>query len=146
MVQAKTLADTPITRFFSEFERRSDRGEFASLLLQFADPFMAASPQGTHCVRLSDFASVLPKRKAFFNELGCQSTQLARIEEMPLNTRYVLVHTRWRMAFLRAGKEKEALADSTFIIDTRGQSFKIVFYLTQQDHMTMLKEQGILST
>ena len=145
-MQSVTFADTPITRFFHEFERRSDRGEFASLLLQFADTFMAASPQGARCVRVSDFALALLKRKAFFDELGCQSTQLVRIEEIPLNASYTLVRTRWRMTFLQAGEEKEAMADSTFIVDRADQDFKIVFYLAQQDHVTMLKEQGILGS
>lgn len=143
-MESATFADTPITRFFLEFERNSDRGEFGPLVLQFADPFMVASSRGAQSVRVSDFALILPQRKAFFDELGCLSTQLAKIEEVPLNASCTLVHTQWRMAFFQAGKQKEALADSAFIVDTTGQDFKIVFYLTQQDHEAMLKEQGIL--
>jgi hypothetical protein len=134
-----------IETFFREFEQRSDRGDIPALLPQFADTFMAAGPQGAQCIRATDFALALPKRKQFFDSLGCRSTSLVSLEQNRLDTRYVVAKTRWRMTFLQEGATREALADSTYIVDTSGESFKIVFYLAHQDHMTMLREHGILT-
>ena len=140
-----TQPSEAIERFFRAFERSSDRGDIPALLPQFADTFMVAGGQGAQCVRSSDFALVLPKRKQFFDSLRCQSTTLVLLEENRLNERFVLANTRWRMTFACAdGAMKDALADSLFIVDTAVEGFKIVFYLPRQDHMTMLREQGIL--
>ena len=135
-----------IETFFREFEQRSDSGDIAALLPQFADTFMAAGPQGAKCVRAADFAVALPKRKQFFDSLGCRATSLVSLEQNPLDARYVVAKARWRMTFVQGdGETREALADSTYIVDTSGNSFKILFYLAHQDHMTMLREQGILA-
>ena len=135
-----------IETFFREFEQRSDSGDIPALLPLFADAFMAAGPQGAKCVRAADFAVALPKRKQFFDSLGCRSTSLVSLEQNPLDARYVVAKTRWRMTFDQGdGETREALADSTYIVDTSGDSIKILFYLAHQDHMTMLREQGILS-
>jgi hypothetical protein len=134
-----------IETFFHEFEQRSDRGDIPALLPQFADTFMAAGPQGAKCIRSADFAVALPKRKQFFDSLGCKSTSLVSLDQTRLDARYVVAKTRWRMTFLQEGTTKEALADSTYIVDTAAESFKIVFYLAHQDHMTMLREHGILA-
>lgn len=143
MTASTTLADNAITRFFRQFERNSDSGEISSLAHQFADTFMVAGPQGAQCVRAADFALALPRRKQFFDSLGCRSTSLVSVEEHQLDSRFVTARTRWRWVFLQSGEEKEALADSTFIVDTSAQNLKIVFYLAHQDTMIMLKEQGI---
>jgi hypothetical protein len=134
-----------IETFFREFEQRSDRGDIPALLPQFAETFMAAGPQGAQCIRAADFAVALPRRKQFFDSLGCRSTSLVSLDHNRLDARYVVAKTRWRMTFLQEGTTREALADSTYIVDTSGESFKIVFYLAHQDHMTMLREHGILA-
>lgn len=135
-----------IETFFRDFEQRSDSGDIPALLPQFANTFMAAGPQGAICIRAADFALALPKRKQFFDSLGCRSTSLVSLEQNRLDARYVVAKTRWRMTFAQGdGETREALADSTYIVDTSGESFKIVFYLAHQDHMTMLREQGILA-
>jgi hypothetical protein len=135
-----------IEMFFREFEQRSHSGDIPALLPLFADAFMAAGPQGAKCVRAADFAKALPKRKEFFDSLGCRATSLVSLEQNRLDARYVVAKTRWRMTFVqRDGETRDALADSTYIVDTSGDSFKILFYLAHQDHMTMLREQGILA-
>ena len=88
-----------IETFFREFEQRSDRGDIPALLPQFADTFMAAGPQGAQCIRSADFALALPKRKQFFDSLGCRSTALVSLDYNRLDVRYVLAKTRWRMTF-----------------------------------------------
>ena len=56
-----------------------------------------------------------------------------------------MARTQWLMTFIRNGAEpKQVLVDSTYIVDTAGDAFKIVFYLAHQDIMAILKERGIL--
>jgi hypothetical protein len=133
-----------LAHFFEAFERSSDSGDVPAIIPQFADTFMAAGPQGALCVRAADFAVALPRRKQFFDSLGCQSTTLVSLEENRLNDRYTMAKTQWRMSFAQNGVFKEALASSIFILEASGEDFKIVFYLANQDHMSMLRAHGIL--
>lgn len=137
--------DTPMLRFFCEFERNSSGGNVAASIAQFADVFMAAGPQGAQAVKASDFALALPKRFQLFADLGCKATDLAAFEEHELDARFRMVRTQWRMRFARGEEgEREVLADSIFLVDTGIEPFKIVFYLAKQDYMAMLRTNGIL--
>jgi hypothetical protein len=134
----------PIQRFFRIFESNASSDDVSGAISQFADVFMAASPQGTQAVRATDFALALPKKKQLFGALGCQSTQLVSLRENRLDARYVMASTQWRMTFARPETEPEdVVVDSVFIIDTGGDAVKIVFYLANQDLMQVLKERGI---
>lgn len=133
-----------IARFFESFARQSSSNDTQTQVAQFADTFLAAGPQGAKCVRAADFAQALPKRKQLFDSLGCQSTTLVSLEETPLDARYVLARTKWQMTFSRSnGELEEVLADSTFIVDTAADEFRIVLYLANQDIMQVLKDRGI---
>jgi hypothetical protein len=133
-----------LERFFRAFESNASSNDIPTQVAQFADVFMAASPQGTQVVRLSDFAVALPRRKQLFDRLGCRSTALVSLEERPLDARYVMASTRWRMTFARNEETAEdVLVDSIYIVDTGGEAFKIVFYLANQDLMQILKQRGI---
>ena len=156
------IADTAITRFFREFEERASGRDGAAQAALFADSFLAASPQGAQCVRASDFALALPKRKEMFGKLGLQASRLVGLEEIPLDARHVLVRTRWRMDFenrdhgtegtrekgtldTKRGKPSQSvLVDSVFIVDTGAPEYRIILYLACQDIMSVLKERGIL--
>jgi hypothetical protein len=106
---------------------------------------MAASPQGTQAVRATDFALALPKRKQLFDQLGCRSTELLSLRETPLDARYVMAATQWRMTFARDKHDpEEVVVDSVYIVDTGADAFKIVFYLANQDIMQILKQRGIM--
>ena len=137
--------ETPLARFFHNFERLNASNDIPAQVAQFADMFMAASPQGTQCVRAEDFARALPKRVELVQNLGCQSTSLVSFSETKLDGRFAMAETRWRMTFRRDGQPaREALADSLYILDMGGEEPKIVFYLAHQEFMTMLRDNGIL--
>ncbi len=136
---------TPIERFFHSFEQSSDSGDFSALIPQFADVFLAAGPGKAQSVKARDFALALPGRRQLFESLGCQATALVSLQENRLDDRYALVSTRWRMTFARESDDpQEVLADSTFLVDTSTEDFKIVLYLAHRDPMAMLREKGIL--
>jgi hypothetical protein len=138
------MTTSPIAHFFDSFARQSNGDNIQSQVAQFADTFLAAGPQGAKCVHSSDFGPALLKRKQYFDGLGCQPSTLVSINETPLDARYVLVRTQWRMTFTRPAADPEpVLADSTFIVDTASEAFKIVLYLAHQDILQILKDRGI---
>lgn len=138
-------ASQRIERFFRTFESNAMSDNVDDTLSQFADVFMAASPQGAKAVRAADFAAALPKRKQLFASLGCQSTELVSLTENRLDARYVMASTQWKMTFVRPETQpRDVVAESVYIVDTGGDEPKIVFYLAHQDHMQVLRERGIL--
>jgi hypothetical protein len=139
-------ANTPLQRFFLAFSELSSSGDIPAIVAQFADPFLAVGPQGAKCVRAADFAAALPGRKQFFESLGCRSTSLVSVEEIPLDTRYVLAKTRWRMVCApQQGESQEIFGDTAYLVDAGQQDFKILLYLASHDFMQELKERGILN-
>jgi hypothetical protein len=134
---------TATERFFRAYEANISSADIQALIAHFADVFMAAGPQGTQAVKASDFALALPRRKQMFDSWGCQTTALASLRETPLDARYVLAATQWRMTFARDNNDpQDVVVDSVFIHDTAAD--KIVFYLANQDIMQVLKDRGII--
>jgi hypothetical protein len=132
---------TAIEVFFRRFETNNSKSDFSEAVSQFADTFMAAGPQGAQCVRAGDFALALPKRKQLFESYGCQPMQLVSVDTHALGDRYAMAHTRWKMNF--ANSDSEAMiVESTFVVDTAEQPFRIVLYLAHQDILAMLKERA----
>src|SRR5215472_6150803 len=128
-----------IERFFRTFEANASNHNPDAQVSQFADVFMAASPHGVQTVRTADFAVALPKKKQFFDRMGCRSTQLVSLHEKRLDTRYVLAGTKWKMTFDRPDiTPQEVEVESVYIVDTGGEdappeNARIVFYLANQD-------------
>jgi hypothetical protein len=137
--------ETPVDRFFEAFQRASNSDDILSMVSHFAEAFLAAGPRGAQCVRSADFAKALPKRKQLFHRLGCQPATLVSLQQTPLDNRYVMAKTTWRFDFARGNHQMgEVLVDSTYLLDTSADEFKIVLYLTHQDIMEVLRERGIL--
>jgi hypothetical protein len=139
-------SESAIGRFFQLYAQKSSEDDIPALVSQFADPFVSADPHGTRCVHVDEFAAALPKRKVLFDRLGCEPAVLVSLHETRLDARYVLAKTTWRFEFERAnpGKTEEVLADSTFLIDTGQEDFKIALYMAHQDIMQVLRDRGIL--
>ena len=139
-------AETDIARFFELYARKTREDNVPALVSQFTDPFFSADPHGTRCVRVEDFAAALPKRKLLFDRLGCKPAALVSLHETQLDARYVLAKTTWRFDFARenSGELEQVLADSTFLVDTGQEEFKIVMYMAHQDVMQVLRDRGIL--
>ena len=137
-------SETAVGRFFALYSRDNNEGDVAKIVSHFADPFLSASPQGTHCVRVPDFAAALPRRKELFDKLQCHPTELVDLKETVLDARYVLAWTRWRMRFARETGPVEVLVDSSFLVDTGGEELKIAMYMAHQDIMQVMRERGIL--
>ena len=137
-------SDTAVGRFIAEFARNNQEGDVAATAAQFADPFLSASPAGTQCVRVADFAAALPKRKELFDKLQCLPTELVDAEETRLDERYVLVRTKWRMTFARKSGPVELVVESTLLVDTGADECRVAMYMAHQDIMQVMRERGIL--
>ena len=111
--------ETPVSRFMALYARETAENNLPAVVSHFADTFLFAGPSGAQPVRASDFAAALPKRKALFDQLGSQPTQLTAIHETPLDSRYFLARTTWRFSFLRDNQPDHHFeTDSTFLIVT----------------------------
>jgi len=139
-------SETAIGRFFQLFAQKSTEESIPAQVSLFADPFISADPNGTRCVRLDDFAAALPKRKMLFDRLGCKPAVLVSLAETRLDARYILAKTTWRFDFARANPEEaeHVLAESTYLVDTGNEEFKIVMYMAHQDIMQVLRDRGLL--
>ncbi|HEX4283840.1 MAG TPA: hypothetical protein VHZ28_02030 [Terracidiphilus sp.] len=134
---------TTVETFFRSFESNNNKHDFSASVAQFADTFMAAGPQGAQCVKASDFALALPKRKQLFSSFGCESMKLVSVDPRSLDDRYALAHTRWELNFTDAQPSTPAIfVNSTFVIDTTEN--RIVLYLAHQDIMEIFKERRSL--
>ena len=142
--------ETPVSRFLALYSRETAEDNLQAVVSHFAETFLFAGPSGAQPIRASDFAAALPKRKALFDELGSQPSQLTAIHETPLDSRYVLARTTWRFSFQPANTPNQQFdTESTFLIDTGlagtlESDFKILLYLPHRDIMQILRDRGIL--
>ena len=118
-----------------------DLGEIANA---YHDPFMFAGPSGVRVIPVKPLLAALPARRAFFDSVGQQGTELVSFEETVLDDRYALVKAHLRMRFVRSDVTKEALLDSTFVLFDDGQRPRIVFHLDSENVEQALRDRGIL--
>lgn len=136
---------TRVEQFFRQLERETAEGDFAALAERFADQFMAASPSGAKIAPRSVFVEGIPQRKMMFEKLGAKPARLVALEARVLDARYTLAKGSWLLEFAREGQpSQEVIADSTYIVDTGVEPFRIILYMTSQDLPKMLVERGIL--
>lgn len=136
---------TRVEEFFRQLERETAEGNFAALAEKFAEQFMAASPGGAKIAPRSVFVESMPQRKDMFDKLGAKPARLVSLETSVLDSRYALAKGRWLLEFAREGQPtQEVLADSTYIVDTGADPFRIILYMTTQDLPKVLVERGIL--
>ena len=140
-------AETDVARFFQLYaeKAREDR-RFPhwsrNLLIHFFQPIpmeraaCASKILQPHC--LSESCSLIGS--------AASPPFCVSLHETQLDARYVLAKTTWRFDFARenSGELEQVLADSTFLVDTGEEEFKIVMYMAHQDIMQVLRDRGIL--
>jgi hypothetical protein len=142
--------ETPVSHFLALYARETAEDDMPAVVSHFAETFLFAGPSGAQTVRATDFAAVLPKRKALFDQLGSQPAELTAVQEARLDSRYVLARTTWHFSFVPENSPAQQFdTDSTFLIDTgfpdtEEADFKILLYLPHQDIMQILRDRGIL--
>lgn len=139
-----TQPPAALQQFLASFARHSEDDDPATVVAHFADTFLAAGPEGARPVRSADFPLILARRKQLFRELGHQSSTLLSVSATPLDARYVLAATQWNLRFLRPSATPDDIqVQSTFLIDTGSDPFRILLYLAHQDVLALLRERGL---
>ena len=145
MFETQTTPQTAIGRFFSTFQRASADGDMPALTNLFADTFLAAGPQGAKCIPASVFAPAVASRKQLFDRLGCRPADLIYVTPTPLDSRYTLVRTEWRFVFEPSGRQPITIpVESTYLLDTEAEPYRILAYIAHHDIMTILRDRGLL--
>ena len=132
-----------IESFMRDYERNSASPDLSAVVAQFADPFLAAGPEGAKVISVPAFAAALPLRRQLFDRSGCQSAKLVSLQSIPLGPRFTLARTTWRIEFAGAETDSNGIdLESSFVIDTGGADWKIVLYLAHQDAIALLQQTG----
>src|SRR6266702_6549477 len=136
-----------VKSFFEDFERSSNTFESDLIAAQFSDSFMAADPSGnTQVVKKDEFIAGISKRQAFLQSVGFKSVQIRVLEEKQLDKHYMLVKTQAHMQLEKnSGMPIEITSNSTYILFTKDDSPKIVFYLTHEKLVEIMQEHGLLT-
>jgi len=124
--------------FLRRFEKNSQDEGASELLTQFGEEFLAGGPEGARVLRREMFAAALPRRRQIFREMGLRSSELAGMEILPLDARYTLARTQWRMMFER-GTETVA---SSFLLEDAADGLRIILYLSHQNLLSSFKGRG----
>jgi hypothetical protein len=111
----------------------------------YNDPFMFAGPDGARAVPVQPFLAALSQRRAFFDSVGQQGTELVSFEETQVDDRYVLVKAKLKMTFQPGGAGPvEALLDTTYLLFDDGAAPRIVLQLESEDVAQALRDRGIM--
>lgn len=145
MNQSLKAVSTSVEEFFRSLEQETAEGNFAAMAERFAENFIAASPNGAKIASRSIFVGSMPQRKEMFDKLGAKPARLRSLETTPIDARYTLAKGRWLLEFAREGHSpQEMFADSTYVVDTGEEPYRIILYLTSQDLPKLMVERGIL--
>ena len=130
--------------FFERFHTPSTRS-VESLATMYAGNVMIAGSAGTQVVSAADLQRKIPQRRRLLELAGHQDTTLVGFDESALTERYALVRARFRWGFQAANREVASVTlPSTFIVDSGGDSPRIVLYMNERDVVSVLQEQGVL--
>jgi hypothetical protein len=137
--------DKETENFLKLYEANANVGSPEEIVTQFADVIMAADPSGARAVPSSVLLMAIPQRRKLFAGVGSSVTTLASVKETRLDDRYVLLKTQWLVKFDRgSGRSEELILRSTFVLYRSDDGLKVVFYLSHEDLMSVLRGKGLL--
>lgn len=127
--------------FFKSYERAISESDVSAIAAQYADAFMFGGPQGVQSIKKDDFLRVVPRRKEYFASIGLLDSKVTSVDEMSLDSKYLLVKTTWSMTFEKSTGVKEQIKTlATYILERKGDTLMIVFQIDHQDLSAKVKE------
>lgn len=127
--------------FFEEYEKAISSSDASKIAVLYADVFMFGGPQGVQCVNKEDFLKVLPRRKEYFSSIGMLASRVTSVDQVSLDSRYLLVKTGWKMTFGHSTDErKEIEASASYVLEQKDGRLAIVFQIDHQDLAAKAKE------
>jgi hypothetical protein len=133
-----------VKEFFKAYERTNSSSESSAIGDFYAGTFMFGAANGVQVVAREDFLKVVPRMKAHLSSMGLFQTQLRSVEAHPINSKYLLAKTGWRMQVRSASASKYVDVCATYVL-MRGQddALSIVFQIDHQDLAALIKDQQI---
>ena len=130
--------------FFRAYERAISESDVTAIAAEYADAFTFGGPQGAQSIKRDDFLKVVPRRKEYFSSIGLLDSKVTSVDEISLDSKYLLVKTTWSMTFEKATGAKEQIKTlATYILERKGDTLMIVFQIDHQDLSAKVKELGL---
>lgn len=127
--------------FLRKYETAIAGPDSSAISALYADVFLFGAPQGTQPITKDDFLQIVPKRKRWFASIGSVESKGALIEERSLDSKYLLVKTKWTMTFEKTGRPKRNIDTfATYILEWHGEAAKIVFQIDHQELTAKVNE------
>jgi hypothetical protein len=135
-----------IQEFFAAYERGANTFDPDLVTSQFAEVFIDAGPNGVIAGRNNDeFHEVIPRRKAFMEQIGFRQAAILSLDETVLDGQYTMVTVRWRMTFATgSAPPQDAEFEILYILFVRDERPRVVFYLSHDDEEETMREMGLL--
>lgn len=136
--------DQETRAFLEQYERANSESDISGIADLYADSFMFGGPQGVQSVKRDDFLKVIPRRKEHFRSIGLLESKVISLDEVSLDSKYVLAKTVWRMSFKKSPDVKmDTETSATFILERKGKTLRIVFQIDHQDLTARVEELGL---
>jgi len=133
-----------VQTFFEEYEKAISSSDTSKIAVLYADVFMFGGPQGVQSVKKEDFLKVVPRRKEYFSSIGLTGSRVTSVDQISLDSRYLLVRTGWKMTFSHpADVKKEIEASASYVLEQKDGRLAIVFQIDHQDLAAKAKEMGL---
>jgi hypothetical protein len=123
-----------LTKFFQIYEKSISEAEVSTVGALYLDVFMFGGPRGVQSVKKDDFLKLLPGRKAHFQSIGLEKSTIASIDEISLDTKYILARVVWKMTLKKSPEaSRQFEAKTTYILEIRNETPVIIMQLDHQD-------------
>jgi hypothetical protein len=129
-----------IREFFERFGRAGDGADPAGLAGCFAERFLALDPGTAAPVERGALIAALPARRRLFASIGAAGTDLAGLDETPLDEMHTLAETTWRVRFDEP--REPLLLRSAFLLRREPAGWRIVVYLNHDDLAATIAARG----
>ncbi|MCC2642244.1 MAG: hypothetical protein K0S45_2657 [Nitrospira sp.] len=137
---------TKIEQFFTSYEEGANSFDTDLVTSHFTASFMGGDPNGVVCIRNDEtFRKAIPRRRAFFQQIGFRSAEILSVAETPLDERYTMAKVHWHMLFEKQGENPlDFKFFITYFLFDEGSGPKITFYISHDDEQKVMQEAGLI--
>ena len=137
---------TRIERFFADYEKGANTFDADLITSEFTPFFMAADPNGVHCIHNDEkFRAAIPERRAFFEQIGFRSAKVLDVAETQLDDRYTMAKVHWHMVFEKQqGKPLDFRFFITYFLFDPGSGPRVAFYISHDDERKVMRDAGLI--
>ena len=123
-----------VTKLFEIYEKSVSEATVSTVGALYSDVFMFGGPRGVQPVKKDDFLKLLPGRKAYFKSIGLEKSTVASIDEISLDSKYILARVVWKMTLKNCAEtSRQFETKTTYILEIKNETPVIVMQLDHQD-------------